>query len=108
MIKKSTKQSSEKRSGTGMKKSKIDSTEKKLSTLLNGRLKIMRVCNSACSSASSKISILCDQMLDSIIVAGITGVSAYIYAGQDASMKAAVLSFALTFLIKLKEYRKIT
>jgi len=46
-------------------------------------------------------------MLDSIIVGGITGVSAYIYAGSDASMKAAILSFLLTFLIKMKEYRKI-
>ena len=76
--------------------------------LLNDRLKIMRVCNSANSSATRKTSILCDQILDSAIVAGITGISAYLYAGQDASFKAAGLSFLLMFLIKMKEYRKIS
>jgi len=81
---------------------------KRLSLLFNGRLKIIRVCNSTNSSGTSRTDILCDQILNSIIVAGITGISAYAYAGQDASMKAAILSFALTFLIKLKEYRKIT
>jgi len=90
-----------------MKKSKGNSAEKRLSGLLSGRLKIMRFCNSACSS-QSKISVLCDQMLDSAIVAGITGISAYFYAGQDASLKAAALSFLLMFLIKMKEYRKIS
>jgi hypothetical protein len=30
-------------------------------------------------------------MLESVIMAGITGVSAYIYAGQDASLKVAFL-----------------
>lgn len=49
---------------------------------------------------------LCDQVLDSLIVGGITGISAYIYAGQEVSLKAAILSFLLTFLIKMKEYRK--
>ena len=81
---------------------------KRLSLLFSDRLKIMRVCNAVNSSATSKTGVLFDQILDSVIVAGITGVSAYIYAGQDASMKAANLSFALTFLIKMKEYRKIT
>ena len=77
--------------------------------ILNDRLKIMRVCTSSNSSGTtSKINILCDQILDSAIVAGITGVSAYIYAGQDASLKAAFLSFVLMFLIKMKEYRKIS
>jgi hypothetical protein len=74
---------------------------------LNGSLKIVRVCNSA-SSFVTKFGILCDQILDSAIVAGITGVSAYIYAGQDAGFRAAGLSFLLTFLIKMKEYRKIS
>ena len=80
---------------------------KRLSLLFSDRLKIMRVCNAATSSAASKTGILFDQVLDSAIVAGITGVSAYVYAGQDASWKAAGLSFLLTFLIKMKEYRKI-
>ena len=76
-----------------MKKLKGINAEKQLSRPLNGRLKIMRVCNSAYSSGTSKISILCDQMLDSFIVAGITGISAYIYAGQDASLKALFCLF---------------
>lgn len=81
---------------------------KRLSLLFSDRLKLIRVCNSANSSGQSRMDILCDQIFDSVIVAGITGISTYVYAGQDASMKAAILSFALTFLVKMKEYRKIT
>lgn len=55
----------------------------------------------------SKVEILCDQLLDSFIVGAIAGVSTYITAGADASLKTAVLAGALTFLIKFKEYRKI-
>jgi hypothetical protein len=80
----------------------------RLNLLFSDRLKIMRMCNSASSSETNRISVVCDQILDGAIVAGITGISTYIYAGQDTSIKAAVLSFALTFLIKMKEYRKIT
>ena len=82
-------------------------TAKSLSEILGNRLHILRACSAAASPQTSRLGILCDQMLDSIIVGGITGVSAYIYAGSDASMKAAILSFLLTFLIKMKEYRKI-
>jgi hypothetical protein len=81
---------------------------KRLGLIFNNRLKIMRVCNSTDSAERSKTGILCDQILDSAIVAGITGISAYVYAGQAASWKAAALSFLLTFLIKMKEYRKIS
>jgi hypothetical protein len=81
---------------------------KRLSLFFSDRLKIMRVCNSANSSGTSKINVLCDQLFDSVIVGGITGISTYIYTGQDASFKAAALSFMLTFLIKMKEYRKIS
>jgi hypothetical protein len=80
---------------------------KRIGLLFSDRLKIIRVCDTANSSSTNKAGILFDQILDSTIVAGITGVSAYIYAGQDASWKAAALSFLLTFLIKMKEYRKI-
>jgi hypothetical protein len=80
---------------------------KRLNLLFSDRLKIMRSCNSASSSGTNRVNIVCDQILDSVIVAGITGISAYIYAGQAASLKAAVLSFLLMFLIKMKEYRKI-
>jgi hypothetical protein len=65
------------------------------------------VCNSADSSAASKSVILFEQILDSSIVAGITGICVYVYAGQDASWKAAALSFLLRFIMKMKKYRKI-
>jgi hypothetical protein len=87
---------------------KASDAAKKAGALFVGRLNIVRACKSAVSSDLSRVSVLCDQLLDSVIVGGITGVSAYIYGGQDISLKAAVLSFLLTFLIKMKEYRKIT
>jgi hypothetical protein len=79
-----------------------------IGAVLGGRLNIIRACRSAVHLKSGRFNILCDQVLDSVIVAGITAVSAYIYAGEDVSLKAAALSFLLTFLIKMKEYRKIT
>jgi len=79
----------------------------RISLILKDRLNIISACKSAVGTKSSKRELLCDQILDSLIVAGITGVSAYIYAGEAVSLKAAVLSFLLTFLIKMKEYRKI-
>lgn len=79
-----------------------------LDVVFGGRLNIMRFCSCFDFAGGGKYEVLCDQLLDSLIVGGITGVSAYIYAGQDASLKAAALSFLLTFLIKLKEYRKIS
>ena len=93
--------------GLGLKELSGDEVFRRLCLFLNSSLKIVRVCNSA-SSSVTKVSVLCDQILDSVIVGGITGVSAYIYAGQDAGFKAAALSFLLTFLIKMKEYRKIS
>lgn len=77
-------------------------TAKRISVFLGGRLNIIRACRSAVKTESSKISVLCDQILDSTIVDGIAGISAYIYAGE-VSLKAGVLSFLLTFLIKMKE-----
>lgn len=55
----------------------------------------------------SRFDVLCEQLLDSIIVGGIAGISAYVGAGVDASFKTFGIAFALTFLIKLKEYRGI-
>ena len=59
------------------------------------------------AAADSKLSILCDQIVDSLVVGGIAGFSAYIASGVDATSKVFGLAFGLTFLIKLKEYRKI-
>lgn len=86
---------------------KSKESAKKLSSVLVDRLNIIRACKAAVGLKSSRINVLCDQVLDSIIVGGITGVSAYVYAGEDVSLKSAVLSFLFTFLIKMKEYRKI-
>ncbi len=80
---------------------------RRIGLIFGARLNIVRACSSAVDLNSGRVNVLCDQVLDSIIVAGITAISAYIYAGEDVSLKAAALSFFLTFLIKMKEYRKI-
>jgi hypothetical protein len=48
-----------------------------------------------------------NQILDSLIVGGIAGFSTYITAGDTAGFKVFGLAFAIAFLFKLKEYRKI-
>ncbi len=59
----------------------------------------------------TKLEVLCDQVIDSAIVGGIT------WLGQVASTatigtplftpEGFAIGFGLTFLIKLKEYRKV-
>jgi hypothetical protein len=79
----------------------------KITALLSGRLRIIRLACKSSGVDSTKLCILIDQVIDSLIVAGITGISSYVAIGQDASVKSALLAFMLTFLIKMKEYRKI-
>lgn len=79
----------------------------KAGSMLKNRLNIIRSCNTTENGKTSRLSILCDQIIDALIVGGITGLSAYIAAGEDASLKSASLAFLLTFLIKMKEYRKL-
>jgi hypothetical protein len=79
----------------------------KLNAVLSESLHIISACRTDGSSESNKIDVLCNQIFDSTIVGGITGVSAYVAAGEKASITSAILAFMLTFLIKLKEYRKI-
>lgn len=86
---------------------KTGSIVNKISSVLKGRLHIISSCSSSDNAKSSKRSVLCDQIIDSVIVGGITGISAYIAAGGDASLKSAIVAFLLTFLIKMKEYRQI-
>lgn len=86
---------------------KREATLKKVAGFLKNRLRIINACGSAKNAKLRRIEILCDQIIDSVIVGGITGISAYITAGEDASFKSAILAFLLTFLIKMKEYRKI-
>jgi hypothetical protein len=73
-------------------------------------LKILRIINikPSCKGKPSKLEIFCDQLLDSGIVGGIAGFSAYIAGGPDATLKVFAIAFGLTFLVKLKEYRGIT
>jgi hypothetical protein len=80
---------------------------RKATSFLRERLRIVNACRPGDASKSSKMEILCDQIIDSVIVGGITGISAYFAAGESASLKSAVLAFLLTFLIKMKEYRKV-
>jgi len=55
----------------------------------------------------TKVDALIDQLINSAVVGGIAGISTYVTAGVDASVKSALLAGGLAFLIKLKEYRKI-
>lgn len=55
----------------------------------------------------TKWGVLVDQIIDSLIVGAIAGISTYVAAGAAASVKSAVLAGIMTFLIKLKDYRKI-
>ncbi len=50
-------------------------------------------------------SILAEQILNSLIVAGITVLSTFL-ANQEIHLKVAGASFALTFLIEMRKYRK--
>jgi hypothetical protein len=86
---------------------KTGSIINKAGSMLKGRLHIISSCNSSNHAKTSKLSILCDQIIDATIVGGITGLSAYVATGEEASLKSAALAFLLTFLIKMKEYRKI-
>lgn len=55
----------------------------------------------------SKLEILCNQILDSLIIGGIAGFSAYVSAGETAGFSSFGVAFGIAFLIKMKEYRKI-
>ena len=57
------------------------------------------------SKKPSKLSILLEQVLDSAIVAGIVFAASM---SSDVTIKAALLTFAIKFLTKLKELRKIS
>jgi len=55
-----------------------------------------------------KLDVFLEQVTDSAIVGGIAGISAYVASGADSSLTVFLIAFGLTFLLKLKEYRKIT
>ena len=52
--------------------------------------------------------LLCEQLINSAIIAGIAAVSTIAATGEgDVTGKAAGIAFGLTFLIELRKYRKI-
>ncbi len=85
---------------------KVNSFQK-LGCLISGSLHLINICMASGQSDCSKRNVLVDQIIDSVIVGGITGVSTYVAAGETISINSAILAFTLTFLIKMKEYRKI-
>jgi hypothetical protein len=70
-------------------------------------LRVSGTTNCAYEQRQKFIDVLIEQIVDSAIVGGISGVSAYIAAGENASFKTFFIAFALMFLVKLKEYRKL-
>lgn len=52
--------------------------------------------------------ILCEQLINSFIIAGIAAISTLAATGEGgATGKAAGIAFGLTFLIEMRKYRKI-
>jgi hypothetical protein len=84
------------------------SLNKLLGAVCRCRLNLGYAFISSGKAKTSKFDILCNQLVDSLIVGAITGVSTYISGGEHASMASAFLGFALTFLIKMKQYRRIS
>jgi len=68
---------------------------------------IIKNCSAELKEKRTRLDVFCEQIIDSAIVAGITGISAGIATGGEFYWKPALIAFALTFLVKLKEYRGI-
>jgi hypothetical protein len=81
--------------------------DQKVAHMLKCGLNIVSACISSENAKASKFDILCNQILDSIIVGAIAGVSTYVSGGDHVSVASVVFGFLLTFLIKMKEYRNI-
>ena len=60
-----------------------------------------------CETPLTKLEKLGEQLLDSVIVGGIAWISQVVVTNGDLSPVGFLIGFGLTFLIKLKEYRKI-
>jgi hypothetical protein len=74
------------------------------------KIKLLRMTTSntdKCDTAPTRTEIFINQLLDSSVVGGIAGVSAFTAAGDAAGFKVFGIAFLITFLIKIKEYRKI-
>lgn len=60
-----------------------------------------------CDQKPSALDVFVNQVVDSAIVGGIAGFSAYVAAGENAVVKVFLVAFGLAFLVKMKEYRKL-
>lgn len=81
---------------------------KQVTSMLVCGLNIVNACISSDNGKAGKLDVLFNQIFDSLIVGAIAGISTYVSGGGQVSVASAVLGFLLTFLIKMKEYRKIT
>lgn len=92
-------------------KLKINNKGKQLNQQIFGILKcglnIVSAGISSKNAKASKFDVLYNQIVDSMIVGAIAGISAYVSGGEHVSVASAVLGFLLTFLIKMKEYLNI-
>jgi len=70
-------------------------------------LQILGSINNCPKEKRTKTDVFIDQIIDSAIVAGITFFSSLTVTTPDMGWKPALVAGALTFLIKLKEYRNI-
>ena len=70
-------------------------------------LQLTQTENKQVETKPTTLQIFLNQLLDSAIVGGIAGLSAYLAAGETASLQVIGIAFGLTFLFKLKDYRKI-
>ena len=79
--------------------------------LRKNHLKLLRLTTATANNGSTgkptKIDVFCEQVIDSLIMGGLGGISAYIAAGENVAFKVFALAFGLAFLVKLKEYRRI-
>lgn len=66
---------------------------------------ILSIGTPAGDGTKTRADVLIENLVDSTIVAGISGLSTYATGGADLS--AIVVAFGLTFLIKLKDLRGI-
>jgi hypothetical protein len=68
---------------------------------------LLRLSNSAVTAeTASKLEVLCDQLIDSAIVGGITWLT-QVSISQNINFLGFAMGFGLTFLFKMKDYRKI-
>lgn len=60
-----------------------------------------------CPEKRTRLEVFCEQIVDSLIVGAIGGITSFVGAGEASTLQGFVVAFGLAFLIKMKEYRKI-